>query len=147
MYVDPDSDLFPTLSFILAKTSPILSRSSSTATRQPGALPLFSTDFQVMYQGVLKDEERVRLKALTKAQATATSPPLNTPSAPVQQPAAVIDEDCVTCAVSPPPELVEGQSKEQRAVERAERMAEYEAQKGLANKLGSEQGVKSARMV
>lgn len=100
-----------------------------------------------MYQGVIKDEERVRLKALTKEQAIATSPPLNTPSAPVQQPAAVIDEDCVTCAISPPPELVESQSKEQRAAERRERMAEYEAQKGLANKLGNEQGVTDGRMV
>ena len=100
-----------------------------------------------MYQGVLKDEERVRLKALTKSQAITTSPPLNTPSAPVQQPAAVIDEDCVTCAISPPPELVESQSKEQRASERAERMTEYEAQKGLARKLGEKQGVSESRLV
>jgi protein PET117 len=100
-----------------------------------------------MYQGVLKDEERVRLKALTKPQPPTYSTPLNTPSSPVQQPAAVVDDDCITCVISPPPELVESQSKEQRAVERRERMAEYEAQKGLAEKLGNEQGVSEKRMV
>ena len=111
-----------------------------------------------MYQGVIKDEERMRQRALalqqtvsasspsTSIQATST-PPLNTPSAPVQQPAAVIDLDCVTCVISPPPELVEAQSKEQRAAERAGRMAEYEAQRGLARRLEKEQGVGETRMV
>ena len=106
-----------------------------------------------MYQGVIKDEERMRQRALlqqpqspTAIQATST-PPLNTPSAPVQQPAAVVDPDCVTCVISPPPELVEAQSKEQRAAERAGRMAEYEAQRGLARRLEQEQGVGETRMV
>lgn len=72
-----------------------------------------------MYQGVIKDEERLREKALKK----------------VQQPAAVVDEDCVTCVVSPPPQLLEAQSKEQRAAERQARLEEYEAQKGLAQRL------------
>lgn len=72
-----------------------------------------------MYQGVIKDEERLREKALKK----------------VQQPAAVVDEDCVTCVVSPPPQLLEAQSKEQRAAERQTRLEEYEAQKGLAQRL------------
>jgi protein PET117 len=112
-----------------------------------------------MYQGVIKDEERMRQRALVQqqtqlsstsststVQATST-PPLNTPSAPVQQPAAVIDPDCVTCVISPPPELVEAQSKEQRAAERASRMAEYEAQRGLARRLEQEQGVGETRMV
>ncbi|EKC99716.1 hypothetical protein A1Q2_06026 [Trichosporon asahii var. asahii CBS 8904] len=74
---------------------------------------------QNMYQGVIKDEERLREKALKK----------------VQQPAAVVDEDCVTCVVSPPPQLLEAQSKEQRAAERQARLEEYEAQKGLAQRL------------
>lgn len=72
-----------------------------------------------MYQGVIKDEERIREKALKK----------------VQQPAAVVDEECVTCVVSPPPQLLEAQSKEQRAIERQARLEEYEAQKGLAQRL------------
>lgn len=72
-----------------------------------------------MYMGVVKDEERIREKALKK----------------VQQPDAVVDEDCVTCVVSPPPQLLEAQSKEQRAIERQARLEEYEAQKGLAQRL------------
>lgn len=72
-----------------------------------------------MYLGVLRDEERVNAKKLAQ----------------VQQPAAVVDEDCATCIISPPPQLLEAQSKEQRARERAARLAEYEAQKGLAVRL------------
>jgi protein PET117 len=110
-----------------------------------------------MYQGVLKDEERLRQKALallnpTAPTSTNSTPqthttPLNTPSSPVQQPAPVVDPDCITCTISPPPELVESQSKEQRAKERRERYLEYEAQKGLGRKLEQEQGVQSDRLV
>ncbi|KAL1411172.1 hypothetical protein Q8F55_002122 [Vanrija albida] len=74
-----------------------------------------------MYLGVLRDEERVNAKKAAQAQ--------------VVQPAAVVDEDCATCVISPPPQLLEAQSKEQRARERAARLAEYEAQKGLAVRL------------
>lgn len=72
-----------------------------------------------MYQGVVKDEERIRERALKK----------------VQQPDAVVDDDCATCVVSPPPQLLEAQSKEERARERKARLDEYEAQKGLAQRL------------
>ncbi|BEI85415.1 hypothetical protein CcaverHIS002_0508160 [Cutaneotrichosporon cavernicola] len=75
-----------------------------------------------MYQGVIRDEERVREKALKR----------------VQQPAAVVDDDCVTCVISPPPQLLEAQTAEQRAKERQGRLAEYEAQKGLARRLSME---------
>lgn len=72
-----------------------------------------------MYLGVIRDEERVREKALKR----------------VQQPAAVVDDECVTCVISPPPQLVEAQSAEQRARDRKARLDEYEAQKGLARRL------------
>ncbi len=98
-----------------------------------------------MYEGVIKDDERVRQKALLKAQTSST--PLNTPSSPVQQPAAVIDEDCVTCKISPPALLVESMDKETRARERQERALEYEAQKRLGDSLGKEQGVSAERLV
>lgn len=75
-----------------------------------------------MYQGVIRDEERVREKALKR----------------VQQPAAVVDDDCATCVISPPPQLLEAQSAEQRAKERQARLDEYEAQKGLARRLSNE---------
>lgn len=104
-----------------------------------------------MYLGILKDDERLRQKALsllsTPSTPTTHTPPLNTPSAPVQQPAPVIDEDCVTCIISPPPELVEAQSKEQRAKEREERLLEYQVQKGLGERLGKEQRVDHDREV
>ncbi|KAK4683956.1 hypothetical protein P7C73_g6250, partial [Tremellales sp. Uapishka_1] len=88
-----------------------------------------------MYQGVLRDEERIRLKASTP------STPLNTPSSPVQQPASIIDPDCLTCNLSPPPQLLESQSKEARKLEREERGREYEAQRRLGEKLEQQQGV------
>ncbi|ORY21593.1 hypothetical protein BCR39DRAFT_591537 [Naematelia encephala] len=150
----------------------------------------------VMYQGVLKDDARLKLRAETLAKlstpgaeilspddpATAplhslsttiqpssslppiayessssssslppiayqssapssSSPPLNTPSSPVQQPASVIDEDCETCKISPPPELVEKQSADERKKERRERWEEYERQKNLGQRLEAEQPV------
>ena len=104
-------------------------------------------DFQNMYLGVLKDEARLKERAAelerlaTPRLPTTYNAPLNTPSAPVQQPAAVVDPDCVTCVASPPPDLLEAQTKEQRAVERRERLAEYEAQKKLGHRLEKEQGV------
>lgn len=76
-----------------------------------------------MYQGIVKDEARLREKALKK----------------VQQPDAVVDEDCVTCVISPPPQLLEAQTKEQRAIERQARLEEYEAQKALAQRLSQGQ--------
>ena len=102
-----------------------------------------------MYQGVLKDEERTRQKALLLTNSTpqTSSTPLNTPSSPVQQPAPITDPDCQTCVLSPPPELVEAQSREQRAKERRDRLLEYEAQKGLAKSLEREQGVHEDRIV
>jgi len=91
-----------------------------------------------MYQGVLRDEIRVREKALSLK--NATSPPLNTPSAPVQQPAAVIDENCDTCRISPPSQLLEAQTGEERRKEREARGREYYEQKGLAERLEKAQG-------
>jgi protein PET117 len=70
-----------------------------------------------MYQGVIRDEIRVREKAAALKNTATSSPPLNTPSAPVQQPAAVIDENCDTCRISPPPQLLEAQSGEERRKE------------------------------
>jgi protein PET117 len=58
-----------------------------------------------------------------------------------KQPAAVIDEDCETCRISPPAELLESQSREVRRAEREAREAEYRQQKDLAGRLGREQGV------
>ncbi|WVQ98562.1 hypothetical protein IAU59_005688 [Kwoniella sp. CBS 9459] len=117
-----------------------------------------------MYQGVLKDEARLAEKAaaLLKAaaspitastsssssssspsntQAHSSNTPLNTPSSPVQQPAPTIDPECQTCVVSPPPQLLESQSAEQRAKERQLRMKEYEDQKRLDVRLRDAQGV------
>ena len=67
----------------------------------------------------------------------------------VAQPSPLVDEDCTTCIVSPPPQLAEAQSKEQRQREREERLAEYEAQKRLAGRLEREQRVQEpqARLV
>ncbi|GMK55467.1 hypothetical protein CspeluHIS016_0205230 [Cutaneotrichosporon spelunceum] len=79
-------------------------------------------------EGVIRDEERVREKALKR----------------VQQPEAVVDDDCATCVISPPPQLLEAQSAEQRAKERQARLAEYEAQKGLAMRLSKEQDAPAA---
>lgn len=90
-----------------------------------------------MYQGVIRDEIRVREKAALK---NSTTPPLNTPSAPVQQPAAVMDADCETCHISPPPQLLEAQSGEERKREREARGREYFEQKSLQDRLVKEQG-------
>jgi len=90
-----------------------------------------------MYQGVIRDEIRVREKA---AALKNSAPPLNTPSAPVQQPASVIDENCETCRISPPPQLLEAQTSEERRREREARGKEYLEQKGLGERLVKEQG-------
>ena len=128
-----------------------------------------------MYQGVLRDEARVRDKALALLSTPSPSPPrahssgtpLNTPSSPVQQPISTsspvlqpnstsspvlqpdpsIDEDCATCVISPPARLVEAQSADRRAREREDRQVEYEAQRQLGEKLGREQGVDRDRIV
>jgi protein PET117 len=107
------------------------------------------TDKQTMYQGVLRDEARLREKALAlQSQAVShSSIPLNTPSAPIQQPAPVMDADCETCRISPPPQLLEAQSSEERKRERELRGREYYEQKGLAERLGREQGEGGRRMV
>lgn len=104
-----------------------------------------------MYQGVLRDEARLREKAqqlhLQTSAPPPPSPPLNTPSAPVQQPAPQLDDDCETCRISPPPQLLEAQSADERRREREARGREYEEQKGLAERLGREQGRAGERMV
>lgn len=74
------------------------------------------------------------------ASTSAMNPPLNTPSAPISQPAPVMDEDCETCRISPPPQLLEAQSAEERKREREIRAKEYIDQKGLGERLGKEQG-------
>lgn len=99
-----------------------------------------------MYQGVLRDEARVREKA-AKAQAGAMNLPLNTPSAPISQPAPVMDDDCETCRISPPPQLLEAQSADERRREREARGKEYEEQKGLAERLSRTQGQSGERVV
>ena len=124
-----------------------------------------------MYQGVIRDEERVRDKALAllslsplstspsaaSTSASTSSPPslpsrsysapLNTPSASIQQPAPVVDEECPTCIASPSPQLVEAQSAGERARDREERRIEYEVQKDLGDRLEREQGVEGGREV
>ena len=90
-----------------------------------------------MYQGVIRDEIRVREKAAALKNST---PPLNPPSAPVQQPARMIDENCETCRISPPPQLLEAQTSEERRKEREARGKEYLEQKGLGERLVKEQG-------
>jgi protein PET117 len=92
-----------------------------------------------MYQGVIRDEIRVREKAAALKNSN-SSPPLNTPSAPVQQPASVIDDNCETCRISPPPQLLEAQTSEERRREREARGKEYLEQKGLGERLVKEQG-------
>ncbi|ORX39660.1 hypothetical protein BD324DRAFT_648295 [Kockovaella imperatae] len=156
-----------------------------------GVHALQKREQDTMYQGVIKDDIRVRNKATAaaaaKLQAAAEGAiripplaPLNTPGAPTQrpydptisssssssssstfrpirrfdedddrplmgvgiaQPPPSVDEDCATCVISPPPQLVESQSKETRQKEREERLAEYEAQKKLAGRLQREQGL------
>lgn len=98
-----------------------------------------------MYLGVIRDEERVRAKAEEKARLATLG------QKAVTQPASVVDEDCATCVISPPPQLLEAQSKEERARERQARLLEYEQQKGLAQRLETTQGkgasTESARLV
>ena len=114
-----------------------------------------------MYLGVLRDEERVKDKALallasvspmSSSSSPTSFPPTppsssTSPSTPSTQPAPVVDPVCATCAISPPPQIHEQQSKEARAAERRERLAEYEAQKGLADTLNREQCVSNSRRV
>lgn len=88
-----------------------------------------------MYQGILKDDARLAAKAAAAAAATQSQ------SQPVTQPAPTVDPDCTTCVISPPPQLLEAQSAEQRAREREGRKREYEEQKQLAGRLATEQGV------
>lgn len=106
-----------------------------------------------MYQGVLRDEARLREKAQASSLPSSSSlgailtgrdhsAPLNTPSSPVSpvsQPPPVIDEDCEVCKISPPPALLEAQSKDARRMEREAREREYEAQRALAGRLEKEQ--------
>lgn len=116
-----------------------------------------------MYQGVLRDEARLREKALQlQSQSSSSGPslnglngpnynaPLNTPSSPVavpvQQPSAILDPECETCHISPPPALLQAQSAEERKKEREARGREYIEQKGLGERLGREQGT-GGRMV
>lgn len=89
-----------------------------------------------MYQGILKDDARLAAKAAAAAAATQSQ------SQPVTQPAPSVDPDCTTCVISPPPQLLEAQSAEQRAREREGRKREYEEQKQLAGRLATEQGVR-----
>jgi protein PET117 len=108
----------------------------------PLPLPIslsFSLTPQNMYLGVIRDEERVRAKAEEKARLAA--------AVRVVQPDAVIDPECATCVVSQPPQLLEAQSKEERARERAARLLEYETQKNLARKLDVEQNKTESRLV
>ena len=119
-----------------------------------------------MYLGVLRDEERVRLKAASAATAAASSsspsasvsitkdiPPPYKPAGmgvgTVVQPPPVVDPECQTCIISPPPDLVESQTLLERQRDREERRKEYEAQKSLAGRLEREQGVSvdQARLV
>ncbi|KAK8870010.1 hypothetical protein IAR55_000580 [Kwoniella newhampshirensis] len=105
----------------------------------------------------------------TSTPAHSSSTPLNTPSSPVQQPLSqpkpaytipdphgvkqpppVVDEDCITCQISPPPQLLEAQSAEERRRERTMRAKEYEQQKALGSRLAREQnssGEESKRLV
>jgi protein PET117 len=74
-----------------------------------------------MYQGVIKDEARVKAKAIAAAAAAAK--------------AAVTDDDCETCRLSPAPELHEATSAEARRRERLARQVEYDRQAELAKEL------------
>jgi protein PET117 len=103
-----------------------------------------------MYQGVLRDEARVREKAALAAAASSApshAQPLSTPSAIVRQPAPTIDPDCEVCRISPPPQLVEVQSPSERRAEREAREREYVAQRRLAEDLGRSQSVTEGRLV
>jgi hypothetical protein len=51
------------------------------------------------------------------------------------------------CRISPPPQISEKQSADERRMEREMRAQEYVAQRKLAEDLGREQGVKQERLV
>ena len=87
------------------------------------------------------DEDPHWSRASSSTSFSSSSRPAPIGGVGLSQPAPVVDEDCLTCVISPPPELVEAQSREDRQREREERLAEYEAQKALAGKLVQEQGV------
>jgi protein PET117 len=76
-------------------------------------------DPQTMYQGVIRDEERIKAKAAAAAAAKQ----------------AATDPDCDTCRLSPAPELHEATSAEARARERLARQVEYDRQAELAKAL------------
>ncbi|CAD6575198.1 MAG: hypothetical protein TREMPRED_001329, partial [Tremellales sp. Tagirdzhanova-0007] len=157
------------LSIAMSRASKVFLSSSIvlSAVTVWGVHYLQQRESDTMYQGVLRDEERVRDKALALLSLSSPSPspslsptstppssspkvysaPLNTPSAPIQQPAPVIDEDCPTCITSPPPQLVEAQSAGERARDREDRRVEYEVQKDLGHRLEREQGVEETREV
>ncbi|EIW70238.1 hypothetical protein TREMEDRAFT_30169 [Tremella mesenterica DSM 1558] len=82
-----------------------------------------------MYLGVLRDEARLRAKAAEK-QALESLPS-----------ASSIDPDCPVCVISPPPQLLQNLSPEDRRKDREDRKKEYENQKVLAGTLSVEQGV------
>ncbi|KIR31207.1 hypothetical protein I352_06487 [Cryptococcus deuterogattii MMRL2647] len=107
-----------------------------SATTVWGVHYLQKWEYDNMYQGILKDDARLAAKAAAAAAATQSQ------SQPVTQPAPSVDPDCTTCVISPPPQLLEAQSAEQRAREREGRKREYEEQKQLAGRLATEQGVR-----
>lgn len=107
-----------------------------SATTVWGVHYLQKWEYDNMYQGILKDDARLAAKAAAAAAATQSQ------SQPVTQPAPTVDPDCTTCVISPPPQLLEAQSAEQRAREREGRKREYEEQKQLAGRLATEQGVR-----
>ncbi|GFZ46388.1 hypothetical protein JCM24511_04635 [Saitozyma sp. JCM 24511] len=80
----------------------------------------------------------------SSASSSSAHPPF-TPS--VSQPAPIIDPDCEVCRISPPPQISEKQSADERRMEREMRAQEYVAQRKLAEDLGREQGVKQERLV
>ncbi|KIR57757.1 hypothetical protein I312_102993 [Cryptococcus bacillisporus CA1280] len=107
-----------------------------SATTVWGVHYLQKWEYDNMYQGILKDDARLAAKAAAAAAASQSR------SQPLTQPAPTVDPDCTTCVISPPPQLLEAQSAEQRAREREGRKREYEEQKQLAGRLATEQGVR-----
>ncbi|RXK39948.1 hypothetical protein M231_02743 [Tremella mesenterica] len=59
----------------------------------------------------------------------------------ITQPPPLIDPDCPVCVISPPPQLLQNLSPEDRRKDREDRKKEYENQKVLAGTLSVEQGV------
>ncbi|OWZ80534.1 hypothetical protein C365_01007 [Cryptococcus neoformans Bt85] len=111
-----------------------------SATTVWGVHYLQKWEYDNMYQGILKDDARLAAKAAAAAAAAATQS--QSQPQPVIQPAPTVDPDCTTCVISPPPQLLEAQSAEQRAREREGRKREYEEQKQLAGRLATEQGMR-----